>query len=121
MDGDFRSAVGTCIARRLRRNGLQLAAQISRVRIVLQRRDGRVHFADDIEDAAAVVKNDMARTRARRHGRFADQNEIASLKAQYLNLVDAEISRGEEAAGRIEHDLMRMGTLLPFPVGTAAL
>ncbi len=37
MDGDFRGALGTSVARRFGRHGLQLAAQLARGRIVLQR------------------------------------------------------------------------------------
>src|SRR5215467_13181859 len=62
----------------------------------------------------------MTGSGARRHRRLADACKTAVGEAEYLNFVDAEISRSDEVAGRVEDDAVRMGRLLALLVRAAA-
>src|SRR6516225_12320375 len=62
----------------------------------------------------------MTRSGAGRHRRLADARKTAVAEAEYLDFVDAEISRGDEVPGRVEDDAVGMGRLLALLVRAAA-
>src|SRR5215813_10407232 len=62
----------------------------------------------------------MTGSGAGRHRRLADARKTAVAEAEYLDFVDAEISRSDKVAGRVEDDAVRMGRLLALLVRAAA-
>src|SRR5271157_4985384 len=83
------------------------------------------HFADDVAEAAAWVKREMARARAQRNGRegwvVRGQRTLAGIELVDENPVQAEVGRDGKPVGLVEVDRMGMGALLPAGVNALAL
>src|SRR5271167_2863884 len=119
MDRDLGCAVRSVVPGRFGREGLQFLADLPRGGVVGKSRNRRIQLIHDVEALAAQVECDMTRSGAGRHRRLADPRETAVGEAEDLNFVDAEISRSDEVAGRVEDDAVRMRRFLALLVRAA--
>src|SRR6202040_3545244 len=113
-------AVRSVVTGRFGRDGLQDVADLPRHGVVEKTRHRRIQLIHNVEALATQVECDMPRSGTGRHRPLADARETAVAEAEDLDLVDAEIRRGDEAAGRVEDDTVRMRRLLALLVRAAA-
>ena len=112
--------VRAAIAGRLRRDGLQLLADLPRCRVVGEYGHRRVQLVHDVKHLAVQVEGDVPRSGAWRQRSRGYPRKTTVAKTECLHLVDAKISGGDVAAGAVEDDGVRVRRLLARLVRAAA-